>query len=249
MMPFPTDIPNNEWNQDNLQKWSAHDVTNLNSVQLIPLEAKALHIIGTLVQIFNSVGYLLYSGDGSRSYANYYLYAYLLACTAIELIGRCRTGETSLSRSTLEDGFNNIGITSITVNLNRNGVPVGYTYDINKLVALRNLAAHGQGIASANRVSQDVLLHVELLDRFPEMLMTAYDSYYDDLFRSSDPTARRMLARSAVEPVLYSNESGQVYVSPINKAYKEIYQVGKKPSQVLKYKDWQVYNPKRDRLQ
>lgn len=245
-MPFPNDILDSQWNQDNLPFWNTHDVTNVNGISMHYLEAKALHVIGTLVQIFNSVGYLLYCGNVQRPYTNYYLYAYLLTCTAIELIGRCRTGETSLSRSTLESGFNNIGITTITVNINRNGVPTGYTYNVNQLIALRNLAAHGQGVASA-RGRQDVLLHVELLDSFPGRLLGAYDRYYEDLFESSDPTARRMLAISAIEPVLYSNESGQIYISPLQKAYKEIYQAGKKPSQVVKHTDWQVYNPERDK--
>jgi hypothetical protein len=245
-MPFPNDIPDSQWNRDNLPLWNTPDVTNLNGIQLLPLEAKALHVIGTLVQIFNSVGYLLYCGNIQRPYADYYLYAYLLTCTAIELIGRCRTGETRLSRSTLESGFTDVGITTITVNINRKGVPSGYIYNVNQLMALRNLAAHGQGIASAGG-RQDVLLHVELLDSFPGRLMGAYDRYYEDLFESSDPTARRMLAISAVEPVLYSNDSGQIYISPLQEAYKEIYQAGKKPSQVVEHTDWQVYNPERDK--
>lgn len=85
------------------------------------------------------------------------------------------------------------------------------------------------------------ILHVELLDNFPTYLLNAYDRYYEELFKSTDNTSRQMLAISAVEPVLYSNQSGQVYVSPLQKAYQEIYQTGKKPSQVVKLKDWQVY--------
>lgn len=246
-MSFLNDIPDSNWNRDNLIFWSDPDITNFNGVHLYPLEAKALHVIGTLVQIFNSVGYLLYCGKKQRPYADYYLYAYLLACTAIELIGRCRTGETSLSHSTLESGFTEVGITEIPVNILRNGVPSDYIYDVNQLIALRNLAAHGQGIATASRARQDVLLHVELLDSFPRRLMGAYDRYYEDLFESSNPTARSKLAISAVEPVLYSKESGQVYNSPHQKAYKEIYELGKKPSQVVVHTDWQVYNPDRDK--
>ncbi len=245
-MPFPNDIPDNEWNQNNLQLWNNTYVTNQNGLQLLPLEAKALHVIGTLVQIFNSVGYLLYCGNRQRPCADNYLYAYLLACTAIELIGRCRTGETNLARSTLEIGFTSIGITTITVNINQNGLPRGYVYNIDQLIALRNLAAHGQGVASAHRRSQNVFLHVELLDSFPGRLMEAFDRYYEDLFESADPIIRRMLALSAVEPVLYSIQSGQVYISPISKAHSEIYQYGRRPSQMVEYTDWQVYNPERD---
>lgn len=242
-MPFPSDIPNRTWDPGNLQKWSDPQVTTIGSVQLQPLEAKALHVIGTLVQIFDSVGYLLYCGPGGRPYANYYLYAYLLACTAIELLGRCQSGETNIAASTLRTGLQNVGLDNVTVNVQRNGQVVGYTYNVVKLSALRNLASHGQAVASANRQSQDVFLHVELLDSFPSQLMQAYDSYYNDLFVSTNPSMRRMLAISAVEPVLYSQESGQVFISPIQKAYNEIYQAGVTPSQILTHTNWQVYNP------
>jgi hypothetical protein len=246
-MAFPADIHDNEWDQDNLQMWRVPQVTELNGIQLFPLEAKALHVIGTLVRVFDSVGYLLYCGSKNRPYTNYYLYAYLLACTAIELLGRCQTGEANIRCSTLEPGLRNVGLGTVTVNVQRNGQPSGYTYDENRLSALRNLAAHGQGVASAHGQRQDALLHVELLDSFPSKLMAAFDGYYEELFESSNPQMRRMLAVAAVDPVLYSNESGQVYISPIRYAYENIYQPGRKPSQVLEHTDWQVYNPERDK--
>lgn len=246
-MTFPTDTQNSEWDQNNLHVWSVPQVTKLNDVQLLPLEAKALHVIGTLVRVFDSVSYLLYCGAMDRPYANYYLYAYLLACTAIELLGRCQTGEANIGRSTLEPGLRNVGLDAVTVNIQRNGQTSGYIYDENKLSALRNLAAHGQGVASAHGQRQDVLLHVELLNSFPSKLMTAFDDYYKELFESPNPQMRRKLAAAAVEPVLYSNGSGQVFISSIRYAYENIYLPGKKPSQVLEHTDWQVYDPERDR--
>jgi hypothetical protein len=163
-MAFPTDIQDNEWNQDNLPMWRNPQVTNLAGAQLLPLEAKALHVIGTLAQIFNSVGYVLYCGAQERPYADYYLYAYLLACTAIELLGRCQTGERSITRSTLRSGLQGVGLQTVTVNINRGGQPTGYVYNEDMLAALRNLAGHGQAVASANGQRQDVILHVELLE-------------------------------------------------------------------------------------
>jgi hypothetical protein len=246
-MAFPSDVQNNEWNHDNLQVWSDPQVTNLAGLQLAPLEAKALHVVGTLVQVFNSVGYVLYCGQQGRPYADYYLYAYLLACTAIEFLGRCQDGEQSITRSTLRCGLENVGLQTVTVNVRRGGKPSAYVYNEDMLVALRNLAAHGQAVASAGGRRQKVILHVELLDSFPGKLAAAFDSYYTDLFQSAARQMRRMLALAAVEPVLYSDESGQVYVSPIKYAYKRIYQPGKQPSEVLMHTDWQVYNPERDR--
>ena len=245
-MAFPSDVHDSEWNPDNLQRWKDPRVTELNRVRLLPLEAKALHVIGTLVQIFDAAGYLLYCGAQNRPYANYYLYAYLLACTAVELLGRCRVGEAGL-RSTLGDGLREVGLGKVTVNVMRDGQPYGHPYSEEMLCALRNLAAHRQAVASAGGQRHDVLLHVELLDSFPGKLMAAFDEYYAEVFQSPDPGMRRKLAKALVEPVLYSDKSGQVYVSPIRYAYKNIYKLGKKPSEVLKYTDWQVYNPERDR--
>ena len=246
-MPVPTDIHDNEWDQDSYQMWSDPQVTNLVGTQLLPLEAKALHVVGTLAQIFNSAGYVLYCGARERPYADYYLYAYLLACTAIELLGRCQTGEQSITRSTLRSGLRSVGLQTVTVNINRAGQPASYVYNEDRLVALRNLAGHGQAVASTGGQRQDVILYVELLDTFPERLTVAFDNYYEDLFESNDPEMQRRLATAAVEPVLYADESGQVYVSPLKYAYEEIYQPARKPSDVLVHTDWQVYKPERDR--
>jgi len=245
-MVFPNDVSATEWEQANLQMWSEPKVINLYDGSLLPLEAKALHVVGTIVQILNAVGQLLYPSTEARPYADYYLYAYLLACTAIELLGRCQTGYRGF-RSTLKEGLNKAGLETVTVNIVRNGVITGYTYDADMLSALRNLVAHGQAIASEGGNRKDVILHVELLDTFPAKLAATLDGYYEDLFISADPTMRMHLAHTAVEPVLYSEEMGQVpYIPPIKVAYELIHQVGRKPSQALTRTDWQLYNPDRD---
>jgi hypothetical protein len=245
---LPCDIEDKDWEEANLRKWRDPRVSTLNGVNLLPLEAKALHVIGTLVGILNSVGYLLYCGrEKKRPYPDYYLYAYLLACTAIELMGRCWSGETNMSHATLEVGLKKVGLETVVVNVNRSGRWEGYQYDTSKLIALRNLAAHGQAVATKGGKPQEVFLSVELLDSFPGKLMAALDSYYCGLWESSDSTLRKNLAAAAVEPVLYSGESGDVYVSPMKKAYEEICLAGKRPSLVLEHTDWQVYSPNRDR--
>jgi hypothetical protein len=244
-MSLPCDVDDKDWEGANLLKWRDPRASTLDGLHLQPLEAKALHVIGTLVGILDSVGYLLYCGRERRPYANYYLYAYLLACTAIELMGRCWAGERG-SRSTLEVGLRTVGLESVIVNVKRDGKCEGYRYDTSRLVALRNLAAHGQAVATADHKSQEVFLSVELLDSFPEKLMGALDGYYYGLFESSEPRLRKNLAAAAVEPVLYSGESGDVYLSPMRKAYNEIYLPAKRPSSVLEHADWQVYSPNRD---
>ncbi len=248
-MSFPSDVSKSEWeNEENWSKWNNAQVTKIGGVQLLPLEAKSLHVIGSLVEIFDAASYLLYCGSKNKPYANYYGYAYLLACSAIELLGRCYNGTTNKIKPTLKQGLKIVDIEKVDVNVLRNGEWAIYEYNVTKLLALRNLIAHGQGVASAKRESQEVFFHVELLNSFPNKLTKAFDNYYENLFVSSNPPLRRQkLAKSAVEPVLYSNESGQVYRSPIELAYKHIYQPGKKPSQVLRHTDWEVYNPDRDK--
>lgn len=246
-MSFPVDVSDKEWNQDNLQRWRDPIVVNSENVHLLPLEAKALHVIGTLVQILDSAGHLLYSSpDKRRPWANYCQYAYLLACSAIELLARCHNGVTNPRKPTLKSGLRIVGLKEVDVNVKKDGEWTIYTYDTTTLVALRNLIAHGQGVASAGDPVERIVLHVELLDSFPDKLSRALDDYYESIFESPDPRLRKQLAISRVEPTLYSVQSGQAYRSPVWDAYSRIYQAGKKPSEVLKYTDWQIYNPARD---
>jgi hypothetical protein len=243
---LPHDTQPVDWQPRNLQLWNnllkSADASLLGSahaIGLAPLEAKALHVFGLLAQAFEAAGHLLHSGR-DKAYGDYYLHAYLLACSTVELLARCKAGDQDLTINTnaaLESGLKAVGLDEIHVGLE------GYVYDPQRLVALRNLAAHGQGIASVRGRSISVFLHVELLDHFPERLMRAFDDYYDDIFRSADAGARKRLAVSGVEPVLYSSRSGQVFRSPIKYAYERIYSIGS-PSKALRYNtytDWQVY--------
>src|SRR3990170_8748646 len=119
MKVFPNDIPNSEWNPDNLRMWSEPKIAGPYDLSLIPLQAKALHVVGTVVQIFNAAGHLLYAGKDGRPYADYCLYTYMIACTAIELLGRCQTGEQCLPRPTLKEGLRIVGLDTVTVNVRR----------------------------------------------------------------------------------------------------------------------------------
>ena len=245
-MVLPSDTQNSDWGYDNLQMWNNADLLQLKgrgatgtpyALQLTPLDAKALHVLGLLVRTFDAAGRLLYFGERGP-YGDYYLHAFLLACSIIELLTRCRNGDQNLihcSNAALERGLREVGLNEIHVGLE------GYVYNPEQLIALRNLAAHGQGVASVRGRSIPVFLHVELLDHFPERLMQAFNDYYNKLFDPTNSNARRNLAGSGVEPVLYSERSGQVFLSPIKYAYERIYLPQKLPNKVLKYTDWQVY--------
>jgi hypothetical protein len=248
MSHFPNDVNNDVWNADNLTMWQDR-ITGLVSGGLSPLEAKAWHAIGLLVSAFDAAGHLLYfARDGGLSgpKANHYLHTYLIACSAIELLARCRKGhENFLGRGpspsaneALKRGFKIVRL----VDSNDILVTNEENYTLDKLVALRNLGAHGMGVASARgRTRLDVFLHIELLDNFPQRLADAFDAYYRDLIDSSKHSVRENLARSGLQPVLYAERPGQAFISPIQYTYQKIIAPQRVPSDALQYKDWQVY--------
>ena len=220
---FPPDVQSGDWQSQNLAMWTDPKVVELagvcpegnhHSIQLAPLEAKALHVLGLLVQTFNAAGHMLYF-SGDRPWGNFYLHAYLLACTAIELLARCKRGDRDLrhgANEALREGFCIVGLERVGAGQ--------IEYDENDLVALRNLAAHGQGLASVDGKSRAVFLHIELLNGFPEHLMAAFDHYYHQLCERSDSQARKMLAVCGVEPVsYYETQSGKAFIPPNQYAY------------------------------
>lgn len=255
-MPFPNDIPDSQWNQDNLPLWNAPAVTNWNSIQLLSLEAKAWHAIGLLVRTFDAAGHLLYfvrDGEVLGPKADHYLHAYLIACSAIELLARCREGHEdfigargSSSPSVgeaLKQGFKITNLVTWHADEREHILSTNEEdYTLDKLVALRNLAAHGMGVASVSGSTRlDVFLHIELLDNFPRHFGDAVDSYYRDLVDPLKHDVRKKLAKSGLQPVLYAERSGQAFISPVRYAYEHIVIPQKMPSDVLQYTDWQVY--------
>lgn len=255
------DISDNEWGQENLWLWSQDRITNLNNypqlqegtrlkhLHITPLKAKAAHSIGLLVRTMNAASHLLYfeERENKGPWANYYLYAYLLSCSALELLGRIYRGDPDLqvnSNTALSHGFEVSGL----VSQNANGELVlqtnEETYSLDHLVALRNLAAHGQGQASARRqVIRDLFLHIELLDHFGIRISQAIDVFYTSLCNPAEQTLRRQLALCGIEPVLYVgfDRPGQAFIEPIPFTYKNILEPGTSPSDQILNKDWQVY--------
>jgi hypothetical protein len=242
---LPPDTQTGEWECANLAMWNDPHVVQLAgeypernpySIQLAPLEAKALHVFGLLLLTFDAAGHMLYFGS-SGPWANFYPPAYLLACTAVELLARCKRGDPDLRHGTneaLKDGFRIVGLERVGAG--------DMVYDEDDLVALRNLAAHGQGLASVGGKRRPVRLHIELLNGFPEHLTRAFDDYYNRLRDPSDPHARKTLARSGAEPVsYYDKRPRQAFVPPNQYAYENIFISQKMPGEVLRNTDWTVY--------
>lgn len=255
MLSLPNDVDNGIWDTGNLSLWQDSKVVNIADHKLLPLEAKALHAIGVLVRTFDAAGHLLYfirDGHLSGPWANHYLNVYLIVCSAIELLARCKLGHRTLigrdspdpgPNEALKEGFKLTELARWSDTYSEYVLSTNEeTYTLDKLVALRNLAAHGQGVASARgNVQSDIFLHVELLDNFPQVLGQSFDNYYQDLFDTSQPIVRENLAKAGIQPVHYSERPGLAFVSPIKYAYDNIFVTQKMPSDVLMYKDWQVY--------
>jgi len=172
MSRFPDDVSESVWRASNLAMWQDSRITGLVGSGLSPLEAKAWHVIGLLVRAFDAAGHLLYFVRDGRLFgpkANHYLHAYLVACSAIELLARCREGHEDFlggrgssspgTNEALRRGFRITDLVNDDDILSTNEED----YTLDKLIALRNLAAHGMGVASARgRTRMDVFLHIEL---------------------------------------------------------------------------------------
>jgi hypothetical protein len=245
---MPCDIADTEGNLPTL--WSDKELLEIVAgVSLKPLEAKALHVFGILLQNFEATGHLLSFAifenevfKGWRVAANYYLQAFLLACTSIELLAYCKNGRENLLKDqndALKSGLQVVGLDPVVTNHG--------TFGANELIALRNLAAHGQGVASVGGQPQPVFLSVELLDSFPKKMMDAFDEYYRLIFKGQNNRWRRNLANSGVIPVHYHpDKSGCAFYTPILYAYQHMIEMAILPSQTLKNIDWQVYIPNQD---
>jgi hypothetical protein len=256
MISFPHDVSESGWNRDNLTKWQDNKISDSIGCKLSPLEAKTWHAIGLLVRTFDAAGHLLYfvrDGQLSGPEPIHYLHAYLIACSAIELLARCKGGHEdfiggrgSLSPTTneaLKQGFKLANLVTWHADKGKHILSTNEEqYTLDKLVALRNLAAHGMGVASiSGKTRLDVFLHIELLDNFPRHLSDFFDASYRDLIDPSKYDVREKLAKSGLQPVLYAERPGQAFISPIRYAYEQIVSSQKMPSDVLQYTDWQVY--------
>lgn len=234
---IPPDVSvKGDWNKPEIL-----DELKDSGITLEPIQAQALHVMGLLFLNFESAGHSLCFD--CRLAANYYLQSYLLACTAIELLGRCKNGKNHRDpQVNLKRGIDEVGLSTVPTN---GQLPDGtyHTYTTDDLVALRNLAAHGQAVATVQRKHRDVILHIELLDSFPQKLLSAFAEFYEDL--RNNKSDRVLLADSGVEPVhYYYSGSGHAFLSPIKFAFrilKQHYEDSKDLETLLRYIDWQVY--------
>lgn len=105
---IPPDVSvKGDWNKPEIL-----DELKDSGITLEPIQAQALHVMGLLFLNFESAGHSLCFD--CRLAANYYLQSYLLACTAIELLGRCKKGKNHHDpQANLRRGIDEVGLSTV----------------------------------------------------------------------------------------------------------------------------------------
>jgi hypothetical protein len=199
---------------------------------LTPFAAKALYAFGMMRHLIESAGWAL---THKPPYQCFYISAYLLSCGAIELLGRCVSGDESEDRGAgrrLRCGLRRIASlpqdsddTSVVVATNH------WHYTIGNCVALRNFCAHG---ASAGEVTIDV----ELVDEILKKLSNAMDDYWGQLVTPVNNDLRESLSRAAIAPIFVGRGLNAILVTEMCDHVSR----GALMSQDLMYRDaWQTY--------
>jgi hypothetical protein len=157
-----------------------------------PIIIKGVYVVGVMYGICRSVETIIGSPNLSPVM---YLSAYGICASAVELLGRCLTGDDSIgshSRANLSRGYTWL-IDHNNVIVDENAVVVRTTsreYTIEDLIALRNFAAHGQAMA----MSMPWDLDHELLAPFPRLFGDGMEHYWFQLQNSEEVC--RNLART-----------------------------------------------------
>lgn len=155
------------------------------------VEIKAYYVIGLIDDICQSVQCLT---KADKAWPEKYLPAFGLFASAIDLLGRCLTGNQTLNlNENLRVGFwylarphtlptqKSIDPTQVPTVDATVVVPTPGPYAVANLVALRHYSAHGQAAANADLPDVDS----RLLEQFPQLLGEAMDIYWAALIDQS----------------------------------------------------------------
>jgi hypothetical protein len=199
-------------------------------IQLSPFSAKALYVFGMMRHLLESAGWLL------RHQSPFYISAYLLICSALEIFARCLRGdadpEDRQATPRLKRGLEEIAKTQIGNDMDVVAVTPYRNYTVQDCVNLRNFAAHGAGTPGSG---SDLTLDPLLLHKMLLQTCSAMDCYYMR-FRDVSDTAtavRDNLASAAILPLFRSDG----YVIHVNEMYKHIVTSGKRPGIGLLYEE------------
>lgn len=226
VVPSTTVVIATEW-QDAVAMLSS-------DVNITPYVAKCLYFIGTVRHIVDAA---------SKLFKNKYnLPALLLACSVIELLGRCIRGDATHYKGDAERlkvGFRKI-IEVCFPYKEKNNQKIftsdTMSYSQKDLIALRNFGAHGFSGSDRQNLYIDRLFIGWLLGGIGETL----DSYFEEL-KVSDSAAKNM-ARAGIDPLFVHGADGKrrpIHVEKIYNYLNENGQPGKFAFEDFWYEEYQ----------
>lgn len=206
--------------------------------QFTPLELKAFYVVGLIDDICQSVEWLLKAKD---AWPDKYLPAFGVFASAVDLLGRCLTGNTTAdSLGNLAVGFQYIA--SPTSKPPAKTVPLAdqdttvvvrtdyASYTIGSLIALRHYTTHGQAIVGKGNSLPEV--DRELLASFPTRIGDAMEAYWQGLKGEVEFCERMGSATIAT----YSNR-----VEPLRDTLVYFAQPGNSVGSLFYRLDWHVH--------
>ncbi|MBN1315792.1 MAG: hypothetical protein JXA42_10000 [Anaerolineales bacterium] len=168
--------------------------------QFKTLEVKAFYIYGLIYDLCQSVECLLRQPN---AWPYFYLPAYTILASAVELLGRCLRGDDRISgtaKINIQTGFHFLANKIPLVPSDPDNIIVVSTshqnYSISDLVAMRNFTAHGQAANNALPARIDS----ELMGNFPQLLGNAMENYWSSL--QNDTHYCENLAKANIRPLV-----------------------------------------------
>lgn len=164
-------------------KWKTLNESINGNPNFFPLTIKAAYVIGIIHDYCESIDILC---QKSISEQVFLMPAFSLLCSAVEILGRCISGNSSTTpKNDLKNGFKWLA------NLNYKNINDDYLlysthsekYSIKYLVSLRNFASHGQSTISSTNLN---ILDEDILNPLPELLANGLERFWSKLMEDED---------------------------------------------------------------
>ena len=198
---------------DQASEWLRISRGVLGEGTLDPLSIKALYVTGLTLDLCLAVNILL-AAENTTTITFYSAYA--VFASAIELLGRCITGNATSNKTTkdLTTGFKWLANPSINLysTVKNNDILIetrNFSYRISDLVALRHFTAHVQAKINLQlgdvdfQFPDDFSLHFDfdplVLGEFPPILASAIEAYLFQLISSESLSTK--LATASIKPL------------------------------------------------
>ncbi len=222
----PTDPPPN-WDEE-AQRWR-----NLNATQILiggqmrsghpgfyPLTIKAAYVIGVLHDLCSAVSYLLQNPNARQQF---YIPAYGIFASGVDLLGRCLQGNTTHSAGVDRNnpdilaGFQWLHEPTYPAyaHVQRDAILVETSrsrYSIDMLMSLRHFAAHGQATTNI-RVYEFRDIDDEILGHMPPLLARGLENYWQALGPGVPMTVSEPLCNRLARASIAGFRNGPIYTS------------------------------------